>query len=102
MIPKKVKLGGCMIEVKELTRDQMDGEVEGKFKHEDQQIQISSHMNDDRKEQIFTHEMLHAMTDFTGLAATMDTELEEDIVNRLAPVLHTFLKDNGLWFKSSK
>ena len=98
MLPKKIKLGGCTVEIKHLSTDQMN-EKEGEFNYEKQTIHVRNHMDEGRKEQVFVHELLHAMTDFTGLADTLESEQEEDIVNRLAPILHTFLKDNELWFK---
>jgi Zn-dependent peptidase ImmA (M78 family) len=54
-------------------------------------IQIDADMSDERKEQTITHEMLHAVHFEAGYNPE---EQDEDMINRVANVLHQVIVDN--------
>lgn len=50
-------------------------------------------MSQERKEQVFVHEMLHACFFEAGY-----TEQDEDAINRVSAILYQVLKDNAICF----
>ena len=65
----------------------------GQVLYAESRIDIDSSMSDSKKEQVFIHELVHAMLNEAGY-----DEQNEEIVNRLAIVLYQVLKQNDLKF----
>ena len=51
-------------------------------------------MPDSKMQTILIHEILHCLTEITGLAQEWSEKKEEEVVSRLAPALMSVLKDN--------
>lgn len=69
-----------------------DSDALGLCSHNDTTIQIKSNLSDSRKEEVFVHELLHAVLFEAGYY-----EQDEGLVDRAAKVLHQVLKDNQLF-----
>lgn len=89
IIPKKVKIAGIEYAVSEIEHFQRDNELLGQILYTHGIIKIDSSIANDRKEQVFVHEMLHGIFFEAGIE-----EQDEDIINRVAIVLYQVLKDN--------
>lgn len=62
-------------------------------------IKVSWNLKDDMKNIVILHEILHALVSQTGLAddfSKVSDDFEEKIVDRLAPILYSVLKNNTL------
>lgn len=57
-------------------------------------ISVEPQQSLEQKRDTLLHEVLHAITDMTGIEAEMSNELEEQIVRRLSPVLLEVLRKN--------
>lgn len=65
----------------------------GQVLYAESRIDIDSSMSKTKKEQVFIHELVHAMFKESGYE-----EQDEDMVNRLSIVLYQVLKQNDLKF----
>lgn len=65
----------------------------GQVLYPESTIEIDSSMSQSKKEQVFVHELVHAMFNEAGYE-----EQDEEMVNRLAIVLYQVLKQNDLKF----
>lgn len=65
----------------------------GQVVYGDSHIEIDSDMSLTRKHNVLIHELLHAMLFEAGIEAQ-----DEDLVNRLAHVLHQVMRDNDFDF----
>lgn len=66
----------------------------GQTDRDAQEIILSTSVGDDKAREVYIHEVLHTMTGLTGLTTNLSFAEEEDLVNRMAPVLLQFLRDN--------
>jgi hypothetical protein len=92
-IPNKVNVAGINYDVKETDNLSLDHGLGGQILYEKGLIKIDSSMCEDKKEQIFVHEVLHSIFNEAGY-----DEQDEDQVNRLSIVLYQVLKENKLYF----
>ncbi len=96
MIPNKVKVAGIEYKVNEKPFIEINGSrnYQGACFYPNTEIEILSDISQERKEQVFVHELTHAIFNEAGF-----DEQDEDMVNRLGIVLHQVLKDNQLTFE---
>ncbi len=97
-IPKKVKVGGFIYPVIENADVANEGNVYGSTHLRRQKIFLEPSETQQKKEQTFIHEVLHAIWNQIGLNTRMkDTpKLEEEIIDGLSHGLYQVLKDNDL------
>lgn len=95
MIPEKVKVVGIdyKVEYKPVVKIYGSKDYTGSCNFDESIIQILDELSDDKKEQTFIHELVHAIFKEAGY-----DEQDEDMVNRLGIVLYQVLKDNDLRF----
>lgn len=89
MLPKTVKIGGVHYSVEEQENLINIEEAWGRIDFFNSNIRVDKSLSDDRKEQSFIHEVVHAIFLEAGYK-----EQEEDMINRVSIVLHQVLKDN--------
>lgn len=65
----------------------------GQVIYAESKIDIDSSMSESKQEQVFVHELVHAMLNEAGY-----DEQDEEMVNRLSIVLYQVLKQNDLKF----
>lgn len=93
-IPKMIKIGGLNFDVKQVS------EIEGRgdepfsaiINFDDCEIIINKNINEQYKEVLLLHEIIHGVCAYSGL------QEEEEFVERLAYGLHQVCKDNKLVF----
>lgn len=90
-IPYKVKVAGVNYQVHEVDGLIANDSALGRVLYHKTEIQLDCGMSVEKKEQVFIHELLHAIFNESGFE-----EQDEDMVNRLAITLHQVLKDNDL------
>jgi hypothetical protein len=88
---KQLKVGGSIYTVNEVAGLLRKLSMYGNVDFGDCIIQIDADMSDERKEQTITHEMLHAVHFEAGYNPE---EQDEDMINRVANVLHQVIVDN--------
>ncbi|MGM0807501.1 MAG: hypothetical protein ACQET8_22610 [Bacillota bacterium] len=95
MIPTTVNVAGVNYNVVEKEYIEIYGgrNYQGSCKYADGLIEVLSDLHSDKKEQVFIHELVHAVFEAAGF-----DEQDEDMVNRLGIVLYQVLKDNKLYF----
>lgn len=95
MIPKQIKVGAITYKVEEketvIIRDNKN--YLGSCNYDKQEIEIMADLGKQRKEDVFIHELTHAIFEGAGY-----DEQDEDQVNRIGKVLYQVLKDNQLSF----
>jgi predicted SprT family Zn-dependent metalloprotease len=98
IIPNKVKVGGLEFEVLEDVNVNNEGQVFGSTHFRKQKIFIEPDEKQQKKEQTFFHEVLHAVWWQAGLHSRYKEQknLEEEIVEALANGMYQVLKDNDL------
>jgi hypothetical protein len=93
-IPAKIKIGGLTFDVKQVA--EIPGREEKEFSaiinFDDCEIFINKNINEQYKEVLLLHEIIHGVCAYSGLKE------EEEFVERLAYGLHQALKDNNLTF----
>ena len=93
-IPAKIKIGGLMFDVNQVA--EIPGKAEKEFSaiinFDDCEIFINKNINEQYKEVLLLHEIIHGVCAYSGLKE------EEEFVERLAYGLHQALKDNNLTF----
>jgi Zn-dependent peptidase ImmA (M78 family) len=89
MIPSKVKVAGVTYEVKEVEGLAADHDLYGQVTYRNNIIKFDSALHQERKEQVFVHELFHAILYEAGY-----DEHDEEMVRRVANVLYQVLKDN--------
>lgn len=67
---------------------------EGSYDGQRQKILIRPGLGEDRTAETLTHEVLHALMEMTGIANDVESNLEESMVTRLAPVVLDLLRRN--------
>lgn len=95
MIPKVVKVAGIPYEVVEKAYVEFNDNANalGCCIYDKALIEVKSTMSEERKEEVFVHELFHAILNEAGF-----DEHDEDFVNRASKVLYQVLKDNNLTF----
>lgn len=93
MLPNKVKIAGIEYEVreKEYVEFNENANALGVCVYDKALIEVKSTMSNERKEEVFVHELFHAILNEAGF-----DEHDEDLVNRASKVLYQVLKDNDL------
>ncbi|WP_257007606.1 hypothetical protein [Shouchella clausii] len=99
MLPEKVKVGGVYYETKTMptVRINHDRNYMGACDYTRLTIEILEELSDERKEDVYAHELVHAIFNEAGF-----DEHDEDTVTRLGKVLHQVLKDNTNFFCNKK
>jgi hypothetical protein len=96
-IPNRFKVGPCEYEIimedDPFISDDKTTSLEGQHDPHTQTIRLWRR-HPDATYVTFWHEILHAISEMAG------TDLDEDIVHRLAPILVTVLLDNGIIARS--
>ncbi|MGM0973398.1 MAG: ImmA/IrrE family metallo-endopeptidase [Bacillota bacterium] len=93
MIPDKVKVAGIEYQVKEIEDMEEQFDHLGQILYTRGLIKLDKSLSQDRKEQVFIHELLHGCFYEAGFE-----EQDEDMINRVGIVLYQVLKDNQLYF----
>ncbi|MFE8697970.1 ImmA/IrrE family metallo-endopeptidase [Cytobacillus sp. FJAT-53684] len=93
MVPEKVNVAGIEYSVMEVKGLANKHEKMGCVRYGPAEIELDAEMSQERKEQVFVHELLHACFFEAGY-----TEQDEDAVNRVSAVLYQVLKDNQFYF----
>lgn len=93
MLPSEINVSGINYKVKEVDGLIVDRDFLGTVSYPKSLIKIDSSMSSDKKEQVFVHELMHAIFYESGY-----DEHEEEMVNRLGITLYQVLKDNDLSF----
>jgi Zn-dependent peptidase ImmA (M78 family) len=95
MIPAEVKVAGVTYKVleKEYVEFEQNKNYAGSCCYNESEINVLNTLSGTRKEQVFVHELVHAILMEAGY-----DEHDEDQVNRIGIVLHQVLKDNNLKF----
>ncbi|RYI25211.1 hypothetical protein EVU96_24795 [Bacillus infantis] len=94
-MPEFVKVAGIDYVVEFEDYIEIDGSrnYQGVCRFRDAKIGILDSLSSTRQEQIFCHELTHAILNECGF-----DEQDEDMVNRFSIVLYQVLKDNKLHF----
>ncbi|WP_313150958.1 ImmA/IrrE family metallo-endopeptidase [Lysinibacillus capsici] len=95
-LPTEFKVAGVTYTVEEQENLIHIEEAWGRIDFFNSHIRVDKALNDDRKIQSFVHEVTHAIFLEAGYK-----EQDEDMINRVAIVLHQVLKDNELNFLKS-
>jgi Zn-dependent peptidase ImmA (M78 family) len=93
MIQSKVKVAGVTYEVKEVEGLARDHDLYGQVTYRNGVIKLDSALQQERKEQVFVHELFHAILYEAGY-----DEHDEKMVRRVANVLYQVLKENQFNF----
>lgn len=92
-LPKKINVAGIIYEAKEVDGLAVKHDHWGKIYYDECLIEIDSNMTNERKQQTFTHEMLHAIFTEAGY-----NEHDEEMITRISNVLYQVLKNNEFNF----
>lgn len=92
-LPNEIDVAGIIYETKEVDGLAIKHDQWGKIYYDDCLIEIDSNMTDERKQQTFTHEMLHAIFAEAGYS-----EHDEEMITRVSNVLYQVLKNNKFNF----
>lgn len=93
-IPKTVKIAGIIYKVEEVEDLAAIQGIIGRLLEDKAIISLEKSLSKERKEQVFVHEVLHGIFREAGF----DSQ-DEDLINRVAIVLHQVLKDNDFFAK---
>jgi hypothetical protein len=101
--PRSVQIGPYRYTVvlDQVALDRMNAEqgsiAAGRCDREGQRLLIQPKMGPDSLREVFFHEVLHALTELTGLDQELGEEADEKVVLRLAPMLiDTFQRNPSL------
>lgn len=97
MNDKKLKIGPHwfdLLYVKDLKDDEGNCCL-GWCQEDATMIQIEDSMKDTKRAEVEIHEIIHGLLAHTGVI--VDAEIEERIVQSLAPILTQFAQDNPVW-----
>lgn len=91
-VAEKVKVAGVTYNVVEKPFIEIDSsrDYQGACFYSDLEISVLSDISDERKEQVFVHELTHAIFYEAGYA-----EQDEEMIDRVSKVLHQVLKENN-------
>ncbi|HHY74045.1 MAG TPA: ImmA/IrrE family metallo-endopeptidase [Bacillus bacterium] len=96
MIPNKVIVAGVGYQVISVQEIDDDPNTMGTCLYHKSLIKLKDGLSNDKKEQTFVHELLHACFNEAGFI-----EQDEDVINRVGIVLYQVLKDNKLNFSTA-
>lgn len=92
-IPKTLRIGAVLWTVQQVPPDEFDGgSACGDTNRALALIRINHDLPEDMKEQTFMHELLHAI----------DFQLDHDVVELMAALLHQVFSANGICFDPPK
>lgn len=93
LILMKIKVGGVYYTIEEKPFIEIDGNKNyaGSCTYTKTRIELLETLSNDRKEQTFIHELMHAILNEAGYA-----EHDEDLVERISIVLHQVINENDL------
>lgn len=96
MLPQNVVVAGITYQVQEKEYVEVNDNANalGCCTYDKTLIEVKSTMSNERKEEVFVHELFHAILFEAGF-----DEHDEDLVNRASKVLYQTLKDNNICFK---
>jgi hypothetical protein len=87
-IPKQLKIGSQIIIVTQKPLDSIDSECNGGWaRWEQNELILASNLPQDRKEQVFIHEILHFINIY----------LEEETVTYLSECIYQVFRDNKIF-----
>ena len=94
-LPKEVLVAGTVynVESKPYVEFNDNANALGCCTYDKATIEVKSEMSEERVEEVFVHELMHAIMYEAGY-----DEHDEDLVNRSAKVLYQVLKDNSFNF----
>lgn len=92
-IPSSVKVAGINYEVTKVEGILERFSVLGQVNYHKGLIELDNSLSQDRQEQTFVHELLHATFKEAGY-----DEQDEGMIDRVSMVLYQVLKDNRLYF----
>lgn len=98
-IPKQLKIGGLIFEIKESEEIANQSNVWGSTHFKKQKIFLDPSEKQQKKEHTLFHEILHACLWSSGIGdrlRRLDKDLEEDLCASLDSQLYQVLKDNNL------
>ncbi|WP_407268934.1 ImmA/IrrE family metallo-endopeptidase [Radiobacillus sp. PE A8.2] len=95
MLPHKVKVAGITYDVMEKDFIEIDDNrnYQGKCSFTNTNIEVLSSLSIGRKEDVFVHELLHAIFTEAGY-----DDQDEEMIIRVGKVLHQVLRDNKFEF----
>lgn len=96
-IPKTVKIAGIIYKVEEVEDLAAIQGIIGRLLEDKAIISLEKSLSKERKEQVFVHEVLHGIFREAGYNSQ-----DEDLINRVAIVLHQVLKDNDFFTRNKK
>lgn len=94
IIPNKVEIAGVDYEVADVPVVIIDGDAKysGLASYMDTRIELLDSLNEQRRFEVFFHELLHAMLFEAGIR-----EHDEDMVERLGKILYQVMKRNNFY-----
>jgi len=96
-IPKTLKIAGLEWKISENANVAAEGACYGSTHHSTQQIFLDPLNTRQKTEQVFIHEILHAVWNSYGLKEVKELKgLEEQVVDSLSNGLYQVLNDNKL------
>ena len=97
-IRKELRSLGLLWQVKQSKEIAREGNCYGSTHHTPQNIYLDPELPEQKKEQVFMHELLHVAWDGAGLTANkkFDRVDEEMIVDALGNMMYHILNDNNL------
>ncbi|MEC1714749.1 hypothetical protein [Schinkia azotoformans] len=96
MIPRKVNVAGIYYQVLSVPEIDDDPNTMGTCLYHKSIIKLKEGLSNEKKEQTFVHELLHACFNEAGFS-----EQDEDVINRVGIVLYQVLKDNKIDFSKA-
>lgn len=89
----RIKVGQCIYDVEEkpVIIVGEDRNFQGACSYEKTKITILDSLSNERKKDVFFHELTHAIFYEAGFE-----EQEEDMINRIAKVLHQVIEENKM------
>ncbi len=100
-IPKQIKIGGLLFEIKESEEIANQSNVWGSTHFKKQKIFLDPSENQQKKEHTLLHEIIHVCLWSSGIGdrlRRLDKDLEEDLCSSLDSQFYQVLKDNKLKF----
>ena len=103
MIPNKIEVAGITYAVEELPFIEINNNRNymGMCSYDQTKIEVLTSISDDRKREVFVHELTHAIMNESGFGLDEeDGPHTEENVERIGKVLYQVLRDNDFsWFK---
>lgn len=92
-LPRSVTVGHLKLRFRELPNEEaVERGIDGWFDYENGRIEVAEGLSPSVKAEITLHEILHAA--FYVAKTGLSDDEEEKVVNTIAPVLLSFLRDN--------